>query len=63
MFAGVILTVIGLIGLAWQTVRPAGSDTLVRYVFMPAYGVGALCLIGAGLWWLVRFTRQRDSSR
>lgn len=63
LLTGVTLTLVGLVGLAWATTRPADAPAWVRYLAVPAYGVGALCLIGAGLWWLVRFTRQRDASR
>jgi hypothetical protein len=26
---------------------------------MPTYALGAMALIGAGVWWVVRYTRKR----
>ena len=56
---GVALTAIGLIGLAATVGNPDASRGLVRYVFIPMYALGALALIGAGGWWLVRYTGKR----
>jgi hypothetical protein len=56
---GVALTAIGLIGLAATVGSPDASRGLVRYVFIPMYALGALALIGAGGWWLVRYTGKR----
>jgi hypothetical protein len=59
MFAGIGLTAIGLLGLAITVGNPDASRGLVRYVFMPTYALGAMALIGAGVWWVVRYTRKR----
>ena len=56
---GIVLTAIGLIGLAATVGNPDASRGLVRYVFIPMYALGALALIGAGAWWLVRYTKKR----
>ncbi len=56
---GIGLTAIGLIGLAATVGNPDASRGLVRYVFIPMYALGALALIGAGGWWLVRYTKRR----
>lgn len=56
---GIGLTAIGLVGLAATVGNPDASRGLVRYVFIPTYALGALALIGAGGWWLVRFTGKR----
>jgi hypothetical protein len=56
---GICLTAIGLIGLAATVGNPGASRALVRYLFIPAYALGAIALITGGLWWLVRYTRRR----
>lgn len=56
---GIALTLIGLIGLA-ILVREGRRGTIIFVIF---YGLGALCLIGGGLWWLIHFSRGRDSRR
>ena len=56
---GIGLTAIGLVGLAVTVGNPDASRGLVRYVFIPMYALGALALIAAGGWWLVRYTKQR----
>jgi hypothetical protein len=56
---GVGLTLVGLVGLAVTAGNPAASRTLVRYVFIPAYIAGALCLIWAGAMWLRSFMTRR----
>ncbi len=56
--AGVAFTLVGLLGLAVTlegTVAP-----VVRWLLVLCYAVGALCLIAAGLWWAIRWTRRRD---
>ena len=59
---GIGLTAIGLVGLAVSAGNPDASRGLVRYVFIPMYALGAIALIGAGGWWVVRFTkRDRDT--
>jgi len=60
---GVLLTAVSLIGLAATLSRPGETSARWQYVFLPMYGIGALCLIGSGIWWLVRFTRQRHDRR
>lgn len=56
---GIALTMAGLLGLAATAGNPDASRTLVRYVFIPAYIAGALCLIGAGALWLRSFMKRR----
>jgi hypothetical protein len=56
---GIGLTAIGLIGLAATVGNPDASRGLVRYVFIPMYALGALALVAAGVWWLVRYTKGR----
>ena len=60
MASGVGLTLLGLLGLA-GTVGRADSDGLVRMVFVPLYVAGAACLIAGGVWWLILWSRRRDS--
>ena len=55
---GIVLTAAGLIGLAATVGNPDASRGLVRYVFIPLYALGALAMIGAGAWWLRRYTRR-----
>lgn len=63
LIAGIVLTAISLVGLA-ATVDEAGkAGAGWQLVLIPMYGIGALCLIGAGIWWLVHFTRQRHDRR
>jgi hypothetical protein len=56
---GIVLTAAGLIGLAATVGNPDASRGLVRYVFIPLYALGALAMIGAGAWWLFRYTKRR----
>lgn len=63
LLVGVVLTALSLLGLAVTVGRPAGISAGWGRLFLVVYGVGAVCLIGAGIWWLVRFTRQRSNGR
>lgn len=63
LVAGVLLTAVSLVGLAATLGHPGGKSATWQVVLLPMYGVGALCMIGAGIWWLVRFTRQRHDRR
>ena len=56
---GVVLTLVGLVGLAATAGDPAASRTLVRYVFIPAYIAGAFSLIAAGGMWLRSYMKRR----
>lgn len=56
---GVGLTLLGLLGLGF-TVGNDDAAGVVRWVFIPLYAVGALCLVAGGLWWALRWTRRRD---
>lgn len=58
LLLGITLTAVGLLGLAATVGNPDASRGLVRYVFIPMYALGALALIGAGVWWVVRYTRR-----
>lgn len=59
LLLGITLTAVGLLGLAATVGNPDASRGLVRYVFIPMYALGALALIGAGVWWVVRYTKKR----
>lgn len=59
MLLGIALTAVGLLGLAATVGNPGASRGVVRYVFIPMYAAGALALVGAGVWWLVRYTKNR----
>lgn len=48
---GVVLTLIGLIGGVVATTTSESAWPL-KWLFMPIYAVGALCLIGGGILWL-----------
>ncbi len=63
LIVGVLLTALSLVGLAATLSHPGETSAKWQYVLIPMYGVGALCMIGAGIWWLVRFTRQRHDRR
>lgn len=58
LLAGIVLTLVGLLGLAATVTSPGVARGWVRYVFVPSYMIGAALLIGGGLWWLVRYTRK-----
>lgn len=58
MLLGIVLTVIGLIGLVITAGDPDASRALVRYVLVPMYALGAVMLVGAGVWWLVQYSRR-----
>jgi hypothetical protein len=62
LVVGIALTLVGLLGMALTVGHPA-ADGWVRYLFIPCYAAGALCLIGGGATWLVRWSRRdRPSS-
>lgn len=63
VITGVLLTAISLIGLAATLGHPGQASARWQMVLLPMYGAGALCMIAAGIWWLVRFTRQRHDRR
>lgn len=63
LVVGILLTALSLVGLATTLSHPGETNARWQYVLIPMYGVGALCMIGAGIWWLVRFTRQRHDRR
>jgi hypothetical protein len=56
LLAGILLTLVGLVGMAATIGNPAAGGW-VRYLFIPAYVVGALALIGGGVVWLRRWSR------
>jgi hypothetical protein len=60
LLAGIVLTALGLIGLAATVGDPEASRALVRFLFVPMYVVGALALIGGGVWWLTRYLRTGE---
>lgn len=59
LVAGGVCTLVGLVGLAATAGRPDASRTLVRLVFIPAYAVGALLLVVAGVWWARAAMKKR----
>lgn len=58
LLAGVALTLVGLIGLAATLGHPAAAPW-VRYLFIPSYAAGALCLILGGFLWLRAWSRRQ----
>ncbi|HRP07311.1 MAG TPA: hypothetical protein PLL69_02385 [Gemmatimonadales bacterium] len=58
LVTGIGLTLVGLLGLAAAVSSPGAARPWVRYVFIPSYVVGAVLLLAAGVWWLVRYTRE-----
>lgn len=57
LLIGVLLTLVGLVGLAATIGHPAAAPW-VRYLFMPSYVAGALCLIVGGIVWLRTWSRR-----
>ena len=57
LLVGVLLTLIGLVGLAVTVGHPAAAPW-VRYLFIPSYAAGALCLVIGGGVWLWTWSRQ-----
>jgi len=57
LIAGVLLTLLGMVGLAATVGHPAATPW-VRYLFMPSYAAGALCLIIGGVVWLRTWSRR-----
>ena len=60
LIAGIVLTLVGLLGMAAAVSSPGAAGPWVRYVFVPSYVAGAALMIAAGVWWLVRYTGRRD---
>lgn len=56
LLSGIGLTLVGLVGMAATVGREAAAGW-VRYLFLPAYAIGALALIGGGVVWLRRWSR------
>ncbi len=56
---GIALTLFGLIGLAATVGHPAAAPW-VRYLFIPSYAAGALCLILGGFLWLRAWSRRQS---
>jgi hypothetical protein len=57
LVVGIVLTLIGLIGMAATVGNPAAGPW-VRYLFIPSYAAGALCLVIGGIVWLWTWSRQ-----
>ncbi len=57
LFTGIVLTLVGLVGLASTINHPAAAPW-VRYLFIPSYVAGALCLVVGGIVWLRTWSRQ-----
>jgi putative Mn2+ efflux pump MntP len=57
MVTGMIFIATALAGLA-VTIGDPAARSLVRYVFTPAYVIGALLIIAAGMWWLMDYTKR-----
>lgn len=58
MLLAILFSFTGLIGLALTAGDPDASRGLVRYVLVPIYVIGAVLLLGTGVWWLVQYSRR-----
>lgn len=56
--AGVVFTVVGLIGLALTVGRDTGGA--LRWISVACYALGAGFLVTGGIRWLLIWTRRRD---
>ena len=56
--AGVVLTLLGLIGMAVTIGRGTGGT--FRWIAVACYALGAMFLVYGGVRWLLIWTRRRD---